>query len=143
MGGPEISPVPDRAQESFDLGLEAVLQGDWYSAESQLESAVRWAPWWPDARYNLALVHPMGNHFDDAVEQLEIYLTLVPNAPDSADVRRKIEQLNKQPRNPITPYDNLGADDLLEMLPGKEVKPDITQYYDGAPFWAAPDRQGN
>jgi len=89
-------PVGEQAQRHFDRGTAAVemaeTQSDFAAAAREFEEAVRLAPDWPEAHYNLGLVREKLDDLEGAVSSLNRYLELAPSVADAAAVR---SQLNK------------------------------------------------
>ncbi|MEZ4601141.1 MAG: tetratricopeptide repeat protein [Syntrophotaleaceae bacterium] len=89
-------PVNEQARRHFDRGTAAVeiaeSQSDFAAAAREFEEAVRLAPEWPEAYYNLGLVREKLEDLEGAISSLNRYLELAPGAADAAAVR---SQLNK------------------------------------------------
>src|ERR1700678_2754225 len=65
------------------------------SAVTRLSRAVREAPWWPVAYYDLGLVQETMGRPGAAADNLLIYLQLYPATPDAAKVRQRIGDLER------------------------------------------------
>lgn len=62
-------------------------------AASELEEAIRLAPWWNKPYYNLGLVREKLKDYEAAIRNLELYLLAAPRAVDAEAVRHKIYEL--------------------------------------------------
>jgi Tfp pilus assembly protein PilF len=87
-------PVPEDARRHFVRGRTAVEMAkspqDYRAAIEEFERAVRIAPRWADAHYNLGMVQARAGHSREAIASLKRYLELAPNAADAAQVRDEI-----------------------------------------------------
>ncbi len=63
------------------------------SAISELEQALRLAPWWAEAYFNLGLVQEKAEEFDAAIQSLQFYLLAQPHSRDTDTVKKKIAEL--------------------------------------------------
>jgi len=80
-------PVSESARRLMAQAQGAVRAGDFMDAAALLEQAVWLAPWWPAARYNLAVaLGEMGDTFPAAI-QMKRYLALNPDGPDNRAAR--------------------------------------------------------
>jgi hypothetical protein len=92
--------IPEEASRHYAYALAAIQDGN-ISADlsklndaiDELEAALRIAPWWPDAYFNLGLVLEMRERYTDAARNLKLYLLAAPNSPDAAAVQQKIYHL--------------------------------------------------
>lgn len=57
------------------------------------ELAIKLAPWWANAYFNLALVLEKLRNYKMAIDNLNLYLLAVPDAPDAAAVKEKIYEI--------------------------------------------------
>lgn len=89
--------VPEEAQRHGVRGQvafrKAQSQLGLEEAADELRQAVRAAPWWPAAVYNLALVQERLEQYEEARGNLDLYLLAAPEAPDAGEVRAKIFEL--------------------------------------------------
>jgi len=100
------------AQE--DIGRNEISR-----ARTALYNAIGTAPWWPEARYNLALLYGAG--VPEAVRQMELFLRLAPFDP-RADIARK----------KITGWQKILQEAIAR---GAEIR-------EGFPFLIKPDKEG-
>ncbi|HEY3488749.1 MAG TPA: tetratricopeptide repeat protein [Candidatus Deferrimicrobiaceae bacterium] len=63
---------------------------DAVGAAEKLSAAIRTAPWLPVARYNMAMVHAMAGDYDAAIDAMNVYLELAPDAKDARQAKDKI-----------------------------------------------------
>jgi hypothetical protein len=65
----------------------------------------------PAHLYNIAQAHRMASHIPQAIELYQSYLSRFPNAPNRADVERRIAELKEsgRPPNTLEPQPNAGA----------------------------------
>ncbi|MEZ4601140.1 MAG: tetratricopeptide repeat protein [Syntrophotaleaceae bacterium] len=97
LGTDAIAAVSDQAQRHFDRGTAAVemavSESDFEVAAGEFEEAIRLAPDWPEAHYNLGLVREKLNDLDGAIYSFRRYLALAPQAGDAAAVRSQINKV--------------------------------------------------
>jgi Tfp pilus assembly protein PilF len=90
-------PVPEDARRHVVRGHTAVEMAkspkDYRAAIEEFERAVRIAPQWADAYYNLGMVQSRAGRSREAIVNLKRYLELAPNAADAAQVRDEIVAL--------------------------------------------------
>lgn len=93
--------VPEDGNRHFAYALAAIEEGKKSGDVSKLDDAInelnqalRIAPWWPQAYFNLGLVLEMRERYADAARNLRLYLLVAPNAPNAAEVQQKIYQLD-------------------------------------------------
>lgn len=65
----------------------AKTPADYEDAIREFEQAAKLAPDWPEIYYNLGVVQEKAKEYDKAIENLEKYLALAPNATDADVVR--------------------------------------------------------
>jgi tetratricopeptide (TPR) repeat protein len=92
--------VPEEANRHYSYALAAIEDfkstpdpAKLSDAADQLGLALRLAPWWPEAYFNLGVVLENAERYTDAARALNLYLEAAPNAPDATAVRQKIYQL--------------------------------------------------
>lgn len=54
------------------------------------EDGLKIAPWWPQGHFNMALLLGQVHYYDEAVEQMQDYLALVPEAPNARAAQDQI-----------------------------------------------------
>jgi len=82
--------VPEEARRHMIRGQAAVEAAkspqDYQDALTEFDQAKVLAPDWPDAYYNLGMIHEKIGNYDEAIDNLKKYLELLPNAEDAAQV---------------------------------------------------------
>jgi ankyrin repeat protein len=95
--------IPAEAEKHMNRGLTAFKVAksnkDYEEARAEFEKAANLAPWWADPYRNLGLVwdklrdsYPP-NGYKYAIDNLQFYLKVKPDAPDAAAVRQKIDEI--------------------------------------------------
>ena len=91
---PVITEEAKRAMARGKVEFEKAASPDMLGkAADEFSLASELAPWWPDAYYNLGLVEEKRGNYQDAIDQLNLYLYAMPNAPDADGVKGKIYEL--------------------------------------------------
>jgi tetratricopeptide (TPR) repeat protein len=89
--------ISEEAHRHFDRGIAAVetatATDDYESAIREFEQAVKLAPNWADAYYNLGMVQEKVEKFDEAIQNLRHYLRLSPEAADAEAVKTLVNKL--------------------------------------------------
>ena len=92
---PQLSARPTVSEQVRRLAV----QGDTAAGEQKYDQAltlyartVDAAPWWPKARYNLAMLKAQRDNFPGAIAEMQQYLTLSPGAPDMREAQDLIYQ---------------------------------------------------
>jgi len=70
--------MPDNGLGRYELGLALFETGDWKGAAPEFEAAVTRAPKWADAQFSLASVYARTDRVPEAIEHLDICLSLDP-----------------------------------------------------------------
>ncbi len=92
---PKLSARPTVSEQVRRLAV----QGDTAAGEQKYDQAlalyaraVGAAPWWPKARYNLAVLKAQRDNFPGAIAEMQQYLELAPGAPDVREAKDLIYQ---------------------------------------------------
>lgn len=89
----QTSPRPE-APESvrrFQVrAVNAVRDKRYADAINAYEDGLQVAPWWPQGHFNMALLLGQVHYYDEAVEQMQDYLALVPDAPNARAAQDQI-----------------------------------------------------
>jgi len=89
--------VSREAQKHMNRGMAAAKMAnspsEYEDAIRELEQAVSFAPDWPAPYFNLGYVQKEAGKYQDALNNYQKYLELVPNAPDAAQVQAEIDQI--------------------------------------------------
>lgn len=94
-----ISTMPPIAEEARRHGaranayLKAATTEGYTKVIAELQEAVRAAPLWAEAYYNLGMIQESAGQFSDAVRSLKLYLILAPRSSDAQAVQAKIYEL--------------------------------------------------
>jgi tetratricopeptide (TPR) repeat protein len=83
-------PMPDEAHTHEVLAKHAVEEKNFDKAIYEYEAALEIFPTWPDGQFNVALICGETADYDCAVEHMQDYLELVPNAPDAQAAKDKL-----------------------------------------------------
>ena len=70
----------------------AVSKKKFGNAAALYKEALNAAPWWPEGRFNRALILGELSRYHDAIREMKRYLTLVPDAPNARAAQDKIYQ---------------------------------------------------
>ena len=94
LGGWRALPVkptmPEDARAHRVLAENAVQEKNLSKAIDEYEAALEIFPTWPDGQFNVALICGENGNYDCAVEHMQNYLELVPDAPDAQAAKDKI-----------------------------------------------------
>lgn len=105
--------LPDNGLGRYELGLALFETGDWKGAAPQFEAAVAKAPRWADAQFSLAAVYARIDRVPEAMEHLDICLSL-----DLAHYRANLL------RGRILSLQGKPAQALANLKKAAEVQPD-------------------
>lgn len=101
--------LSEEAQKHFDRGVAIIEYAetpeDFKPAIKEFEEAVRLAPDWPEAYYNLGLVQEVVGKFTEAILSFRRYLQLAPDAEDVGEVKSQINKLEYRAENVLTVAD--------------------------------------
>lgn len=76
-------PVPEDLRRVQVVAEEAVREERFVEAADAYERALEHAPWWPEGQFNLALILGELYYYDEAIEHMQDFLALVPDAPNA------------------------------------------------------------
>jgi Mg-chelatase subunit ChlD len=113
LAGPTVTDA--RARVEFEQGLRALLARDYKAALKSFRAFVALAPSHPSGLFNLALALEATDHYKGAVEFYRRYLEAAPNAPDRAEIERRIEQLRQDYIDQFNYYVALMRSDLAYL----------------------------
>lgn len=86
-----VKPALPEAARRFKVQAEAaVAQQAFAEAAGHYRSGLRLAPWWPEGRFNRALLLGETGGYREAIDEMQKYLALVPDAPDARAAQDKI-----------------------------------------------------
>lgn len=86
---PELTEEARRFQVQAEFAFEEKRFEDAVAAYAK---ALKLAPWWPDGRFNRALILAELFSYEEAVREMKRYLELAPDAADARAARDKIYQ---------------------------------------------------
>ncbi|MEO8700667.1 MAG: protein kinase [Kofleriaceae bacterium] len=96
---PPVAPVrnPAAVKEHYTRGMEQYLAGNFAQAEQAYKQALALDHGYAPAHRGLGFIYQRMGFTVKAIDELRRYLNLVPNAPDAATVKQRIEQLGGTP----------------------------------------------
>lgn len=83
-------PLSEAARVQRLLAEDAVNQKQPEEALNYHEEGLKICPTWPQGHFNAALIAASLGFYDEAVEQMQAYLELIPDAPDAQAARDEI-----------------------------------------------------
>ncbi len=83
-------PLPEDIRRYEVQAEDAVSRKDFTAAAQRYQAALVSVPWWPEGRFNLALVLGESGQLRTAVAEMQRYLALVPNAPNARMAQDRI-----------------------------------------------------
>ena len=90
-------PLPGEDVRRYVVQATAAIRNkDFYGAAEFYEQATDLAPWWPQGRYDRALVLAAIGEYGDAAREMQRYLALVPNAANARQMQDKIYEWQAQ-----------------------------------------------
>lgn len=87
---PSKPPVPEEVRVQRLLAESAVREKNLQKALNEYETGLGFYPTWPQGYFNAALIAAELGFYADAVEHMQSYLELVPDAPDAQSARDQI-----------------------------------------------------
>lgn len=91
----EADPKPGVTEDMrrYEVQAEAAIQGKQFEQAAELyDKALEIAPWWPQAHFNRALLLESLEQYGLAVDEMQRYLALAPDAPNARAAQDKIYQ---------------------------------------------------
>jgi len=88
------------ARQAMDRFAQAKTTAEADGAITDMENALRWAPWWPIAHLNLGLMHMARGNPGQAAVFLRLFLKADPQAGERLQVEQRIATLEAKLRNP-------------------------------------------
>jgi regulator of sirC expression with transglutaminase-like and TPR domain len=83
-------PIPEEVREQRLLAEDAVKNNKPGEALDFYEAGLQLYPTWPQGYFNAALIAAELGFYEDAIEHMQGYLELVPDAPDGQSARDQI-----------------------------------------------------
>lgn len=87
--GSKVSP-PEEAQRHFVLAQEAYQEKDVGRQAEELAAALNIYPTWPDRQSDFAVLLGELNRYSEAIQHMQMYLELSPDAPDAQRAKQQI-----------------------------------------------------
>jgi hypothetical protein len=131
----QLPPIPEEARRHFVRGTalfkDAKSPDDFKQVTVEFQQAVRLAPWWPDARYNIALALEAAGDYASAIANIKLYLLFkLPDADARAAqdkiyaIEAKQEKATKAKEEENSPQavaarEQKKYDDLLRKIDGR------------------------
>lgn len=81
---------PEEARKFKLQAEDAIKQSQFQDAADLFQQTLEIAPWWPEGHFNRALVLGNIGDFEGAVNEMQRYLALVPEAPDARAAQDKV-----------------------------------------------------
>jgi tetratricopeptide (TPR) repeat protein len=82
--------MPETGHEHKVLAENAYREKNLIKAVDEYEAALAVFPTWPEGQFNVALICSESGDYDCAVEHMQDYLELLPNAPDAEAAKDKL-----------------------------------------------------
>lgn len=93
-------PIPEEARAHMVRAMTVIKKAqnadDYKLAVEELEGALRLAPWWDKAYFNLGLVSEKVQDYEGAIRNLRLYLAASPRGPEAGKVQDKIYALEAE-----------------------------------------------
>jgi hypothetical protein len=83
-------PIPEEVKVQRLMAEDAVQRNKPDEALNYYENGIQLYPTWPEGNFNAALIAGELGYYADAIEHMQDYLDLVPNAPDAQAARDKM-----------------------------------------------------
>lgn len=87
--GSKVDP-PEEAQRHFAIAQAAFQEKNFQHQAEELSAALEIYPTWPAEQYDVAVLLGELNRYSEAVEHMQMYLELAPDAPDAQKAKRQI-----------------------------------------------------
>lgn len=87
--GAKVDP-PEEAQRHFVLAQAAYQEKNLQRQADELDAALANYPTWPDRQSDLAVTLGELGRYSEAIEHMQMYLELVPDAPDAQKAKQQI-----------------------------------------------------
>ena len=83
-------PIPEDVNVQRLMAEDAIKENKPDEALSYFENGIELYPTWPEGNFNAALIAGDLGYYADAIEHMQAYLELVPNAADAQAAHEKI-----------------------------------------------------
>ena len=98
---PAKPPLPDEVRAQRLLAEEAIQQKNAAEALNRYDTGLQIYPTWPQGRFNAALIAAELGFYVEAVEHMQAYLELVPDAQDAPSARDQIVAWQYRIKHPV------------------------------------------
>ena len=98
---PSKPSIPEEVRQQRLLAENAVQEKKPDEALNHYETGLALYPTWPQGYFNAALIAAELGFYDEAVEQMQAYLELVPDAPDVQSARDQIVIWQYKAKHPV------------------------------------------
>jgi tetratricopeptide (TPR) repeat protein len=82
--------VPEEAQRHFVLAQQAFEEKNFQHQAQELSTALQVYPTWPAEQFDLAVLLGELNRYSEAIQHMQMYLALAPDAPDAQRAKQQI-----------------------------------------------------
>lgn len=82
--------VPEEAQRHYVLSQQAFQEKNFGRQADELSAVLEIYPTWPEQQFDLALVLAELNRYAEAIQHMQMYLELSPEAPDAQKAKQQI-----------------------------------------------------
>lgn len=82
--------IPEAVHRFSVIAVDAVREHRFQDAARAYDEGLKLAPWWPEGQFNAALMYGELHDYDAAVDHMNKYLALVPEAPNARAAQDKI-----------------------------------------------------
>ena len=82
--------VPEAVRRYQVMAEDAIRNKRFTDAVADYSAGLKIAPWWPQGHFNAAMVLGALHYYDEAIDQMQKYLALVPEAPNARAAQDQI-----------------------------------------------------
>lgn len=82
--------VPEEAQRHFVIAQQAFEEKNFQHQAEELKAALEIYPTWPAEQFDVAVVLGELNRYPEAIQHMQTYLALAPDAPDAQRAKQQI-----------------------------------------------------
>ena len=123
-GTGEVNPdLPEEARRHMVRGRAKIKTSGFVAAAEEMASAIRIAPWWPEAYYNLGLMQERAGEYGNAMDSYELYLLSGPPEAEAQALQAKIYELEvvKEERDAIQEFAGQYPDGNYVNINGSKI----------------------
>ena len=86
-----VKPMPGEDVRRYVVQAQAAVREERFAdAAAAYEKALAIAPWWPEGHYNRAFILAATGNFAQAIDEMQDYLALVPDAPNARQMQDQV-----------------------------------------------------